>query len=426
MYKESYEIKSNYAKIANAAFLLTLFFAFFGTALPFRPEIENVEDIGTSNIVNQISFSLIFILSVISLTPNKEKLYSLILREKFLTLFLLWCAISLIWSEFSFVAAKRLFQIFSVVLAGYSFLLHDFSQSDLLKNIKIIMYPYLVFSLVSCLVIPGALDPNFHTWRGLATDKNNLGQIGLACFVFSYMIYQTEENFYSRMTAIIMSVISVLLLIGSMSSTSIIIFIVILSFAGIFFISKFFQEIGYAKIVAQLFILTIVLVAISVLTLAPEILNLFPELFGKDSTFSGRTDLWTYIAFEISKHPWLGTGYQSFWLVENVNIELLYKVFVWLPNQAHNGYLDIINEVGFIGFIFFLLFLVNYFFRISKISYDLGWKWFLIIAVISNLQESSFFRPGRLMNLLVILAYQVLIVLDANENSQVRTTPSRY
>jgi len=418
MYKESDEIKTNFAKLANAAFLLTLFFAFFGTALPFRPEIENVEDIGTSNIVNQISFSIIFILSVISLTPIKERLYTLILREKFLTLFLLWCAISLIWSEFSFVAAKRLFQIFTVVLAGYSFLLHNYSNSDVLKNIKLIMYPYLVFSVISCLIIPGALDPNFHTWRGLATDKNNLGQIGLACFVFSYMIFQNEEQFYSRMTAIVMLTLSVLLLVGSMSSTSIIIFAVILSFAAVSFISKFFQATGYSKIVTRLIILTFVLTALSVLLLAPDVLSAFPELFGKDNTFSGRTDLWTYISFEISKHPWLGTGYQSFWLVENVNLELLYKVFVWLPNQAHNGYLDIINEVGFIGFFFSLLFLVNYFFRISKISYDPGWKWFLIIAVISNLQESSFFRPGRLMNLLVILVYQVLIIQDYKENSQ--------
>lgn len=417
MFSESAVTNSKSARLANAAFLLSIFFAFFGTALPFRPEIENVEDIGTSNLVNQISFSLIFILSAISLVSVKEKLYSLLLREKFLTIFILWCALSLIWSEFSFVAAKRLFQIVALVLAGYAFLLHDYNYNDLLKNIKWIMYPYLVLSLISSLVIPEALDPNFHTWRGLTTDKNNLGQIGLACFVFAVMIYKNEENFYSRMTAIVMIAVSILLLIGSMSSTSIIIFAVILSFSFVFFISKFFEEIGYSKIIAYLIILFLSLAAISVLTFAPEVVSQFTELFGKDSTFSGRTDLWTYISFEISKHFWLGTGYQSFWLVENVNIEMLYKVFVWLPNQAHNGYLDIINEVGFIGFILFLFFLVNFFFRISKVSYDPGWKWFLIIAVVSNMQESSFFRPGRLMNLLIILAYQVIVVKEMKERS---------
>jgi O-antigen ligase len=409
---------SNSAKLANAAFLTVIFFSFFGTSLPFRPEIETVEEIGTSNLVNQIFYSLVFILAVFSLIPVKEKLSSLILKEKFLTLFLLWCTLTLIWSDFSLTAAKRLFQIFTVVLAGYSFLLHDFTHSDLLRNIKYIMYPYLVISILSCLLVPGALDPNFKTWRGLATDKNNLGQIGLACTVFSYMIYKNEEYFYSRMTAIVMLTISILLLIGSMSSTSIIILAIILCLAVLYWVSKIFEETGYAKIIAGLIIVTFAVAAISVIIFAPEVFNLFTELFGKDSTFSGRTDLWTYISFEISKHLWLGTGYQSFWLVENVNIEMLYKVFVWLPNQAHNGYLDIINEVGLIGFFFFLLFLGNYFYRALKIKNDPGWKWFLIIAVVSNMQESSFFRPGRLMNFLIILTYQIAILYTVSQSQQ--------
>lgn len=401
--------KSNSAKLANAAFLIVIFFSFFGTSLPFRPEIETVEEIGTSNIINQIFYSIVFILAVFSLIPVKEKLSSLILKEKFLAFFLLWCALSLIWSEFSLTAAKRLFQIFTIVLAGYSFLLHDFDQNDLLRNIKYIMYPFLVISILSCFFVPGALDPNFKTWRALATDKNNLGQIGLACTVFTFMIYKNEEYFYSRITAIIMLVISISLLIGSMSSTAIIILAIILSFSALFFTSKLFEKTGYAKIIAGLIIVTFSTAAISVIIFAPDVFNFFTQLFGKDSTFSGRTDLWTYISFEISKHFWLGTGYQSFWLVENVNIEMLYKVFVWLPNQAHNGYLDIINEVGMIGFFFFLFFLGNYFINVFKFKNDPGWKWFLLIAVVSNMQESSFFRPGRLMNFLIILTYQVVV-----------------
>ena len=91
------------AFLAKLALVLFIFFLFFGTSLPFRERAEDVEDIGTSNIVNQLAFGGLFIISAIALIPKRKELLQLSKQEKFLTAFFLWCLISIIWSEHSFV-----------------------------------------------------------------------------------------------------------------------------------------------------------------------------------------------------------------------------------------------------------------------------------------------------------------------------------
>ncbi|MBK7378004.1 MAG: O-antigen ligase family protein [Ignavibacteriales bacterium] len=405
--KNNYLKRDTYFNIANISFIILIFFTVFGTALPFRSKAAEVAEIGTSNIINQIVFSSLFILSLIALLPKRRELLSFIIKEKFLTAFIIWCFLSLIWSEFSFNSFKRLFQMFCTISVSIAFLLHNDSRNDLLKFIKYIIYLYLILSFLSVILVPDALDPDFHTWRGLTSQKNMLGQDALISSIFCYLFYKNTDEFYSRVIAMMMMLLSIVLMVGSMSSTSILIFIFLLALSIFYFVYKLFEPTGYGRTAASILIFTLLSCLLAVITLAPDFFKLIPELFGKDDTFSGRTDLWTYMLFEISKHPWLGAGYQGFWVVENKSVLVIYDYFVWLPNQSHNGYIDIINEVGFIGFILFLFFIVSYFtrFAISKIKSQ--WIWFMIIAVISNFQESTFFRPGHLLSALVVFAYLI-------------------
>jgi O-antigen ligase len=42
-----------------------------------------------------------------------------------------------------------------------------------------------------------------------------------------------------------------------------------------------------------------------------------------------------------------GTGFESFWLGER--IEQFWRSYWWHPNQAHNGYLEIFLNLGWVG-----------------------------------------------------------------------------
>ena len=83
--------------LANAVFVVYFFFIFYGTTVPFREKIENAENIGTSNIVNQIVFGSLFLISLLTLIPKWRYVKIIILKEKFFSLFLLWSGISILW-----------------------------------------------------------------------------------------------------------------------------------------------------------------------------------------------------------------------------------------------------------------------------------------------------------------------------------------
>jgi exopolysaccharide production protein ExoQ len=72
------------------------------------------------------------------------------------------------------------------------------------------------------------------------------------------------------------------------------------------------------------------------------------QAMGRDSTFTGRTDLWQDV-IRLRVDPLFGAGFESFWVGERMNA--LWKLYWWHPNQAHNGYLEVYLNLGWTGLI---------------------------------------------------------------------------
>jgi len=73
---------------------------------------------------------------------------------------------------------------------------------------------------------------------------------------------------------------------------------------------------------------------------------------GKDTTLTGRTDLWDFGFDLIAENPLLGIGYQAFWVHGNPPAELLWAVF-GIPTRMgfnfHNLYVSNAVEIGLLG-----------------------------------------------------------------------------
>jgi len=145
-----------------------------------------------------------------------------------------------------------------------------------------------------------------------------------------------------------------------------------------------------------------------VVFLAPEFLASAIGSTGRDLTFTGRTHLWEDILREVADHWVIGAGFQGFWVLDNPELLALYDIYVWLPNQGHNGYLDILNEVGIIGLVLFFLVIFNYFRGLMKLQMPHYWKWFVVAALILNLQESTFIRPQVVTGVFFLFSYVAL------------------
>jgi O-antigen ligase len=76
-------------------------------------------------------------------------------------------------------------------------------------------------------------------------------------------------------------------------------------------------------------------------------------LLGRDSTMTGRTDIWQAVLQAVLKRPLLGYGFAAFWLSlrgESANIILALR---WAVPAAHNGFLEIWLQLGACGLLLF-------------------------------------------------------------------------
>jgi O-antigen ligase len=91
---------------------------------------------------------------------------------------------------------------------------------------------------------------------------------------------------------------------------------------------------------------TVAVTAAMVMWLAPELLF---KALGKDPSLTGRTDIWAGLLRQSAKRPLTGYGYGVFWTLDSVPANWIRKETGWLVPSAHNGWLDILAQLGWIG-----------------------------------------------------------------------------
>jgi O-antigen ligase len=71
------------------------------------------------------------------------------------------------------------------------------------------------------------------------------------------------------------------------------------------------------------------------------------EAMGRSATLTGRTDIWKLV-LKVPGNRLIGTGFESFWLGDRLE-----SIWGDTPrarlNEAHNGYLEVLLNLGWIG-----------------------------------------------------------------------------
>lgn len=126
---------------------------------------------------------------------------------------------------------------------------------------------------------------------------------------------------------------------------------------------------------------------------------------GRDATFTGRTYIWEHITSG-TVNPLIGAGFNNFW--GGLGGKSINEALQTHVPTAHDGYLDIYLDGGVIGLVllFCLLFASgNRLVRKLRVNRFQAFRFvFLIVAIVSNLTESSFARTS-------IIWFTTLLVL---------------
>jgi O-antigen ligase len=143
-----------------------------------------------------------------------------------------------------------------------------------------------------------------------------------------------------------------------------------------------------------------------ILLMVPDLVEGSLGLIGKDLTFSDRVSLWDYLLNGLPDHLMQGAGYQGFWITSSLKMSALFAQFPWMPNQAHNGYLDIVIETGLVGFSLFALALAAYA-RRAWADGSQGNLFQLILAgvLIMNLTETTLLIRGQVSFTIFFILY---------------------
>ena len=120
-----------------------------------------------------------------------------------------------------------------------------------------------------------------------------------------------------------------------------------------------------------------------------------------DPTLTGRDRVWDYALYRFSQSPLVGHGYGALWDTgpESYTQQQEFGHY-FMVNQAHNGYLDILAQLGIVGLILTTLFLLVTLFRLLRlVADDRGPIMFIAIyttigIIMYNITESSLLRSG--------------------------------
>ena len=123
--------------------------------------------------------------------------------------------------------------------------------------------------------------------------------------------------------------------------------------------------------------------------------SIFTEMLGRSKDLTGRIDLWRSVGSMILARPFLGYGFSGFWSGASMESFTVEKYVGWSPTYSHNGYLEILLNVGAVGAGLFLIFLWKGMKRTIRsaeegISNEDSWPLaFLIFFVVHNLAECT-------------------------------------
>jgi exopolysaccharide production protein ExoQ len=283
--------------------------------------------------------------------------------------FLVLASLSLLWSIEPDITLRRILRLYIIVLVSVAFASAGWQPRRFENSLRWLLFLLLAASAIFCYWNP---DLAIHhdeghaelmdAWHGITTGKNVLGSLASCAFILWLHGLLAGET--GRVTAIANLALAGLCLVMCRSSTS----IMATAFAA-FFVILLLRPPGSMRrltpYMVGFFASSVLVYALAVLNILPGlsfILTPISMISGKDLTFSGRTNIWYLLKLHIRQHPLLGTGYEAYWIgpvPSSPSYDMINQLFFY-PTEGHNGYLDVINDLGYVGFACLLAYFIVY------------------------------------------------------------------
>lgn len=263
-------------------------------------------------------------------------------------------AISFVWSNYP---AEAMDSIRGEILLLSSFSVYfasRFHPHEQLRLLSVALGLGALASLFYVFAIPSIgvhSNDNFAgAWKGIYGQKNSFSAYMTITLLTFFVSSMSNANRLERWLARGFLGLSVGMVILSTSKTGLVVFIAILSLVLAY---RRFRWRGKQTV----FLLDVT--SLILLVTGSYIFGNWELIItglGRDPTLTGRTLIWQGVFDKLGSDIWLGFGRESFWLPENP----LARGFPglhdgYMPAHAHNGFVDLIVDLGVIGLAIFVI-----------------------------------------------------------------------
>lgn len=372
-------------------------------------------DFSEGSVVRQLQLSLLFLVAV-SVFYRRFPVSLIALKgvNPFLLLVVLYCGASLLWSPYPVVTLKRIIILGGLVLVGLCIAPPIGATHQFQRALRITLTTICALSFVTALALPhiGVDYALGGAWRGITWQKNTLGSV--AGYATLLWCYELTTNSKQRQASALGAVFCLFMLIMSKSSTATI--LTVLACSLYLYTFRTWLQGRYLNLVLMLTALCGVMLFIhfyyvinAQLPTWGTIVGPIAAIFDKGTDLTGRTEIWQILLLSISQHPFTGIGYGAFWLGAGSPAQFIADEFGWMPAHGHNGYLDLLNELGVIGLALFLGLLAWHTVSILRLMrYDRPEAALhlaiLLVIVISNITETDFLSGSQFQNIMLLFS----------------------
>ncbi len=366
-------------------FYTGFWWAVIGEKIPFL-----ITPIRYSILIIPLSFLLLRWKTLIQILP----------KGRFLWLFLGICILSVFWSKYPGMTLKGIVQALLQISIFGLYFSSRFNPKHQLYIIAAAMGITVITNLLYVIALPAIgrhVGDKFHgAWKGFYENKNEFSGAMLWALIIYYLLSFRDSSLVVTTIARAGLLLCPIFVILSTSKTALVLFIFL------YFTLTVWH--GYRWRGSRT-ILLVDLALLSLLVFISGVVNnwiMIVSSLGKDPTMSGRTDIWIATLFQINQKPLLGHGYSGFWTEDNpaarsIGDSLFPGFYTY---NAHNGFLDILLEIGWLGMGIFMIGFLSTWALALRYAYkpessENSWPLAVMLLVTSyNLTESSFMAEG--------------------------------
>lgn len=322
-------------------------------------------------------------------------------RDSLLVMLLAYVVVSCMWSQAPALSVARAVTLTAAAVAAvYS--ASRFEPHELFGAVAAASVALVILNLSFLLLLPEqAVMEGYHegAWRGIFGQKNSLARVmALAVPILLIGIRARKHILIYGLGAVGAGA----LLLGTRSATGLAVTVALV--IGL-------PLIRWVRVRKELVVPLAIVATITgaaVVTVLIKNLAAIIQALGRDPTLTGRTYVWHHVVSAIMERPVQGYGYGGFWLGWEGPSRSIWAAGDWSPNDSHNGFLDLLLDLGLIGGVLFLIHL-TWTGALAIRAYrrrGIVLEWIAVVIahfVMYNITESAILRPTNLMFFLYVM-----------------------